>query len=310
LPGLFYDHLYVSKYLKDIDLYFSPVNILPAHKKEGTRYAVGVLDLCTFIVPETTTLSLKTYYDLFLKASLKRADQVITISENTRRDLIRLFDVPKSIVNAVPLGIDQKTIYKETNRKQTVIILKRFNLSIDTPFFLAVGSSPRKNMENTIKANELNKKKYKTNEKLIIVVGDNKMIHYIESLTACLKFKDDIYITKRYISNKELSVLYSNAVALLYCSYYEGFGLPVLESMKNGCPVIASNNSSLPEIIENSGLLIDPYNINSISSAMRTMSTDSHKRKLFIQTGHKIAKKYTWTAAAKSILTIFKTELS
>ena len=301
LPGFLFDHVYIYFWLKRAKVYLSPVNILPFFKNKKTKYLVGVLDLCTFIVPQTTTKSLKLYYDLFLRSSLSRADKIITISQSTKIDVHQLFRIPLSRIQNIPLGVD-KNLADLRSVKQ--VPHARESFSPKTPYFLCIGSSKRKNLENTLLA--YNRLRKTTDQKvyLVIVVGDPTMIKYINTLARTSAYKQDIFLTRKFVSISNLSWLYRHAMALVYCSYYEGFGLPILEAMINHCAVIAANNSSLPEVVGSAGVLVDPYNPEAIASAMETILVNKKRRLKLVNDGAKRARKFAWSKTANTLLSL------
>lgn len=308
--GVLFDIFLINSYIKGYDLYFSPVNILPYYKIKEIPHIVGVLDLCTFIVPETTTFTLKTYYDLYLKTSLKRADVIVTISYNTKNDLLRLFGIDESVVKVIHLGIDQDLKSNMIPEEKIRKILEKFGLTENIGYFLTMGTSKRKNVGKIIEAFS-KVVKIRKELKLIVIVNNKEMERIINRAVNLFGVSpNQIILTGRYISPQELKVLYSRAVCFVYCPYYEGFGLPVLESMQNKCPVIASNNSSLVEICENSALLVDTQEPDQIAECMTQMLTNSKLRNNLIKKGLTNSRKYSWEISATEFGKIFKDLLS
>lgn len=302
--GNLFDIFFVNFVIKDYDLYFSPVNILPFFKFKNIPYVVGVLDLCTFVVPETTTKELKLYYDLYLGTSLKRADKIITISESAKDDLIRLFKVDESIVETVLLGIDEDYYHIKASKRKDCKILKEMNL-VDSPYFLVIGTAKRKNLENTLSAFSLFRKKY-PKSKLAVVVNNRSMEDYIRK---CAEERDvpesSFSLAGKYLTDEELKNLYKHAVAFVFCPYYEGFGLPILESMQNECPVITSNISSMPEVSGDAAILVDPKSPEEMEHAMSEFYLNEDMREDYIQRGLKNAQNYKWEFTSKKLLNIF-----
>lgn len=302
---IFFDIFIINRYIKNFDLYFSPVNILPYFKNRKVPHIVGVLDLCTFIVPETTTRFLKTYYDIYLGTSLKRADKIIPISENTKRDLLKLFHIDKSLIRAIHLGIDDEFSNIKISPRESANFLESLGLHLNDRYFLSIGTSKRKNIETTIEAFSKFVKTHNST-KLVIVVNDKGMIDHINICVDKFKIgKENIILTQRYLTQKELKILYNHALCLVYCSYYEGFGLPVLESMQCNCPVITSNVSSLPEISGDAALLVNPYSAEEIYYSMLLLYNNPSVRTEYIRKGVLNTRKYSWTITAKSFVRLF-----
>lgn len=291
---IYFDHVQVSRLIKNQDIYFSPVNITPLFKKPGVKYVVGVLDLCTFIVPKTTTFQLKTYYNLFLPSSLSRADKIISISKSTKTDLVNLFKIPDQKISVVYLGVDSEVVVSRVPKK------------INTgKFFLTMATSPRKNVLTVIRAFSVFSKKVPSMHYKIVV---NNPILSLE----IKKFIRDIGISNKkvqvmanYISKQRLSNLYSRATAFVYCPIYEGFGLPVLEAMSRSCPVITSTTSSLPEVAGGAAITVNPHNYLDIAAAMSKLYTKNSLRIKMIKGGLINSKKYNWEKSAIKTMRIF-----
>jgi len=294
LFNIFFDHFLVSNLINDHDVYFNPVNIVPVIKKKGVKYIIGVLDLCTYLVPKTTTFSLKAYYKLFLPSSLKRADNIIAISESTKNDVKNIFGISKSKIFVVHLGIDRE-ISKTTVKKNQV----------EAKYFLTMATSRRKNIVNVIKSFSHFSKKYPVVH-FKIVVNNPEIASEIKDLITKFEIKRDmVQIMANYISKKKLSNLYSNAIAFVYCPVYEGFGLPVLEAMSKSCPVITSTTSSLPEVAGNSALTVSPFSFQEISAAMEKVYTKKSLRKKIVKLGLINIKKFSWEKSAIKTMNIF-----
>ena len=294
LSDIYFDHIQVSKLISDQDIYFNPVNITPLFKKPGVKYVVGVLDLCTFIVPKTTTFQLKTYYKLFLPSSLSRADTIISISKSTKADLINLFKVPGHKISVIYLGIDSEVVTNITPKK-----IKKKN------YFLTMATSPRKNVSTVIKAFSLFSKSH-SSVKYQIVVNNPVLSKEIKRLVmeSDLDSKK-VSIMANYVSKQKLSKLYTTAIAFVYCPVYEGFGLPVLEAMSRSCPVITSTTSSLPEVAGKSAIMVNPLSFKDISGAMSDVYSKKILRQKMTKEGLKNVKKFDWKRSAIETMTLF-----
>jgi len=306
LYGILFDIFFINKYISSHDLYFCPVNILPLIKNKKTPQVVGVLDLCTFIVPETTSKPLKLYYDLYLRISLKRADKIITISHNTKSDLSKLFNLPSTLIEVVHLGIDSD-LSKKPSPKETKSYLKLLGISKEK-YFLSIGTSKRKNIETVIDAFAVHSLTHQ-DHKIVIIAHDSNMIDLITKRVKERNITNRVIITKKYIGPHQLQVLYRNAIALIYCPHYEGFGLPALEAMINKCPAVISNNSSLTEIGKDGAILVNHMSPKDISNAMGLLTIDKQYRKKIIYKGLKNARNYSWDKTAKEVMRVFLEQL-
>jgi glycosyltransferase involved in cell wall biosynthesis len=216
-----------------------------------------------------------------------KAAIIVFTSESNRKDFIKFYGKPKTNTAVIPLAFnnDKVDASQESTKK-------------DYPYFLSVGRiEKRKNTDNIVKAFELFKDNNPTNHKLILV-GKNGF-DYSKTETAILnsKHKNDI-IKKGYVEEKELPLLYKNAEALLYPSLYEGFGLPAMEAMSHGTPVITSNVPTIREVVKDAALLVDPQNVDDIVKAMKNIVFEKELRKSLVLKGFQISKEYSWDKTA------------
>lgn len=301
-----FDLFLVNRYIKNHDLYFNPVNILPLHKIREKKYITAVLDLCTFKVPDTTTISLRLFYSAYLSHSLRRADKIIAISKNTKSDLLDLFRMDKEIIEVVHLGIDDDFFTLQFSEVDVANLDKKIHLNLSDGYFLTSGTSKRKNALKVIDAFFKCTGKNSAH-KLVIIVHTKDMINnYLSYIKRKNYNQNRVIFTEIYLTKKELKILYSKAVGFIYCPVYEGFGLPILEAMQCSCPVIASNTSSIPEVVNNAGLLVNPRDPVEISEKMNTLVSDSQLRSRLVKKGHDNIKRFSWKTAAKKTIDIFR----
>jgi glycosyltransferase involved in cell wall biosynthesis len=293
VSDIIFDHLQICKLINNQDVYFNPVNITPLFKKPGVKYVTGVLDLCTFIVPNTTTFQLKTYYKLFLPSSLKRADKIISISKSTKRDLINLFSLPESKISVVYLGVDS-----EFAANISPIEIKKNNL------FLTMATSPRKNVSTVIKAFSLFSKNHPSVKYQIVVNNPVLSLEIKRLVMESGLDRKKVNVMANYVSKQKLSKLYTTALAFVYCPIYEGFGLPILEAMSRSCPVITSTTSSLPEVAGKSAIMVNPLSFKDIASAMSDIYNKKILRQKMTKEGLKNVKKFDWKISAKEIMAL------
>lgn len=255
------------------------------------KKVITVHDLVPLILPKTQPFFSYITHKFLVNFLLKKYDHIISVSKNTKKDLTKILKIPQDKI---------KVVYEDAN----ILSTKKYMNKKPKNFFLFVGTlEPRKNIVRLLKAfSKFNKKK--THFKLIIIGKKGWKYEDIFKTYKNLKLKGKVIILNK-VSDKELNNYFCNAFAFIFPSLYEGFGLPVLEAMKLGCPVIASKTSSIPEITENSALLIDPYSVESICYAMLKITNELNTRKILIKKGREQAKKFSWKKCAKQTLQVY-----
>jgi len=225
------------------------------------------------------------------KHALKKASAIICVSNNTKKDLLEYHSwINPDIVNVIYNGVD-KSIYKPLDSKAS----ENYLLSVG-------GRNIHKNFNFTLKLMSLSELKQK-NIKLFIVGGGaltkNELLLTKQlGITEKLVYKDSV-------SDVELNSLYNNALALVYPSFYEGFGIPPLEAMSAGCPVICSSLSSIPEVVGDAGLYVDCNNPESAIPHINTLSIKA-EREVVIKKGFKQADKFSWKKTGSQTVALYK----
>jgi glycosyltransferase involved in cell wall biosynthesis len=277
-------------------------NFFPIYIPNGIKKYWVIYDLVWKFYPETMKINQK-IYNFLIHYNMKRCDALFSISENTSNDL--RFDLKiKNKIHTALLAADAN-IFFPAKLYQINNIKKKYNIRND--YILSVSTiEPRKNIDIILRACSMIDNK-KINIVLVGAIGwaSNRITKIIEQLG----IKDRVILTG-FVNEKELSPLYSGAKAFLFPSIYEGFGLPVLEAMQCGCPVIASNCSSIPEIVGDAGILLDPNNIidwittiNNVLSNMK-LSLELTKRGIIR------AQKFSWKNTGKIFLNEIKFDLT
>jgi len=237
------------------------------------------------------------HYEEKMPLFLNRADHIVVVSEFTRQDILKIYDInPDKVTvghNATPRG------FKPSTPEEKIEINKK--LTNGQPYFIYVGSlHPRKNVVNLIKAFDLFKKQNNTNHKLVLVGRMAWKNQELQAEFATTEYRDDIIFTG-HVSNEDLPRYLAGADALTYVSVFEGFGIPILEGMASGTPVITSNVSSMPEVAGDAALLIDPHNPQSIADGMWTVVSNSDLRDNLILKGHDRVEEFSWKKTADHI---------
>jgi len=230
------------------------------------------------------------------RKGIKKADLVIAVSEYTKRDIVEFLGVPPEKIEVIYNGIDLE------------VFKPRKDIPFDFPYIMCVGSErPRKNLGRLLKAFTLIKK-YFPGLKLVKVGTEGRSSDFRTrtlNQIAELGLEEDV-IFVGHVEDKELSRYYSGALLLAYPSLYEGFGFPPLEAMACGCPVVASNTTSIPEIVGDAGVLFDPYEVDEIAEALRKVIEDEKLRKRIIEKGLNRVKRFSWDKTADQTYNLYQ----
>lgn len=252
-------------------------------------------DMTFFLYPQLHTRARRVFFPTAMKISARRADAIISVSESTRKDAIRLLGIDPDRIITAHLGVDP-SFQPIEDTVQLSQIAEKYGLP--DHFILYVGTiEPRKNLPLLIKA-------YRqlvaqgTEYKLVLAGNYGWMYEEVLTLIEDLDLSELIYLPG-YVSQSELPLVYNLAELFVYPTIYEGFGLPVLEAMACGVPVITSRIASLPEIVADAGILIPVDDIEALSEAMRQVLLDDVLKQKLIHDGLLQAKKFSWERTAE-----------
>lgn len=263
-----------------------------------------VHDLAFKVFPETVRLKTKIMLNLTLKKSCRRADKITTVSQFTKEELMKFLDVPESKIVVVPNGVDLNRFFPQIDG--LIIDGIKSKYGIDGQYLLYLGTlEPRKNIERLIKAYALLKSILPDAPKLVLAGRKGWMYESIFKTVSELKLENSVIFTG-YIEDSEAPALLGGATAFLFPSLYEGFGMPPLEAMACGTPVLTSNCSSLPEVVGDAAVLVDPYSVEEIAEGMERLVTDAGLRKELSEKGLERAKDFTWERSAKILMDVYK----
>jgi GT2 family glycosyltransferase/glycosyltransferase involved in cell wall biosynthesis len=301
---IFWEQFIFAKKIKDnkIDVFHGPSFMIPFFL--DCPSIITVHDLTFLHYPKGFTFPTLLYYKTFFRYSLKKASMIIADSKATKQDLMKYCGMHPNKIKVIYLGVDnQFTIIDDKKRKESVV--KKYMLP--EFFFLFTGLlSPRKNVEGVIQAYaQLMKDEKNIQHKLVIVGNKGWLYEPIFELVKKLQIEDKVIFTG-YVDTEDLPVFYNLAEALLFPSFYEGFGLPILEAMACGCPVITSNISSMPEVAGEAAILINPRNICEIQEGMKTIISDKEVKTRLIKRGLEQVKGFSWENTAKETLDLYK----
>jgi glycosyltransferase involved in cell wall biosynthesis len=267
----------------------------------GTRTLLTVHDLSFLHYPDHFVPKLVRYLSGVVPRSVARADRVLADSQATRDDLIEYMGVPPEKVQVLYSGVDGR--FRPTEEPGERERLKeRYGLPGDRPYVLSVGTvQPRKNYVRLIRAFASLER---TSHELVIAGGHGWL--YQEVLAEAEERKDRVRMLG-FVDDADLPALYRGAALFAFPSLYEGFGLPVLEAMACGVPVVCSNTSSVPEVAGDAALLIDPHDEESLAQALERLLSDEGLREQMVKQGFERAGQFTWERAARQLLSTIDT---
>ncbi|MEF3280992.1 MAG: glycosyltransferase family 4 protein [Elusimicrobiota bacterium] len=289
---------YTESFFLNPDVYFA------------TMYFSPVFAKCSIVavVYDLTVLKYEGYkenakiFDMRLKNMIKRAKYIISISEYTKKDLCEHYQVNPDKVFVTPLAADER--FKVIEDKEKIIKVKS-KYKITNEYILYVGNlGPHKNLVRLIKVFEKLKKVYRISHKLLLCgkkYWGGEVVDKIKSL-----FLEDEVLLLDYVPDEDLPYLYNGADVFVYISLYEGFGLPVLEAMNCGTAVVASNTTSLPEVVRDGGVLVNPIDEEEILGAILKVLSDKAFRNKLSEKALSVSRNFNWDKTAKLTLDVFK----
>lgn len=295
LQAFLFDNFFIMSLIRNsqVSVFHGPSGILPIIKKRNIKYIVTIHDLSFLVFPQNQSKIFNIYYKVFMGHSLRKADIIVADSNNTKKDIIKFYKIPESKISVVYLGVNNITKQNNSNR------------IIKNKYFFTLSTHPKR----------------KNIYRIIDIIFDNpEFMEYsfvIAGLIPPDQQKELIAIIKEkkltkniiifgYASEEELMNLYTHAEFFIYPSYYEGFGFPVLEAMISKCPVIASNTSSIPEIVPDEKWLFNPYDSSDIANKMKViLDLSPSEKKQLIEKNYMFANKFTWERTASEMMELF-----
>lgn len=265
---------------------------------------VTVHDMVYKTFPETVRGRTRYMLETGLKKSLKRADIVVTDSEFSKQEIIKYFPKAAEKIRVVYCGVNRERFYPVTEEEKLQAVRKKYHL--DRPYFLYLGTvEPRKNLERLMAAYE----KFATGKGqppyLVLAGGKGWRDSSIYERAQSENLKENVIFTE-YIPEEDLCPLMCGAKAFLFPSIYEGFGMPPLEAMSCGVPVLVGNAASLPEVVGEDAVLVDPFDVDSIAQGLERLSTDEALCQRLREAGPKRADLFSWERSAKALYEIYR----
>lgn len=286
------------------DLYFSADGFIPLAPSCPT---IAVLhDLSFEHYPEHLDITTRKYYKKYFPQFARNATRLCTVSEFSKSDLVNRYGVSPDDIDVVYSGCSSDFAADDETKQQRT----REKFSGGAPYFMFVGLfHPRKNIPNMLRAYDCFRRNSESTVKFVFVGHKtDKYDKEIFRMYDAMKYKHDVVFTE-YVTDEDVRALCAAALALLYVSIFEGFGVPPLEAMSCDCPVITSNVSSMPEICGDAAVFVDPFSVEDISRAMGAVASDRSLRERLIERGRVRKNKFSWDRTASLVWGSIETAL-
>ncbi len=282
-----------------IDLYHNPAFILPL-VNFGYKKIITIHDLGFYVFSDKFAKNWHSRHLRFmLPYSVRQADKIIAVSQATKQQIVDIFKIAPEKIVVTYEGVSEKYRVIQDRVEVEKVISK---YGVKKPYILFVGTmDPRKNLIRLIQA--FQKVKIEKKDLKLVIVGSKGEL-YTEELNKLI-VSGEIVLTG-YVDEEDLVYLYNGALAFVFPSLYEGFGLPILEAMACGTPVITSKIYSMPEVAGDAALLVDPESINEIADAIMRLLDDQVLRNKLIDKGLARAKQFTWDKTAAETLAVYQ----
>lgn len=297
LKDNFWDEVRVPNFLdnNNMELYHVPQNGVGLSKNINCRKAITLHDIIPLKMPETVSDKYLRIFNNELPKLINYCEGIITVSQYSKDDIAKEFNFPRNKIFVTHLAAEK--IYTPMSKYKSKSIINS-KYGINSNYVLYVGGlSPRKNILGLIEAFSLITPKNRNNTKLIITGRKGQSYPRYKKRAEELKISNDVIFTD-FIPLNDLPYFYNGAEILVYPSFYEGFGLPPLEAMACGTPVIASNITSIPEVCQDSALLINPYDTKELSNAIEKVLNDNILMLTMMKKGLIRSMDFSWESTA------------
>lgn len=287
----------IPKVLKRIkaDIFVSPDGMLSL--RSDVKSMCVMHDLNFEFYPKEIPYFYRKYYRYFFPKFAKKADRISTVSSHSKSNISDIYHIDNQNIDIIYSACRDEFQALEKDQIQSV----RNEFSEGKPYFMFLSSlQPRKNLLNLLKAFEQYRSSNKSEVKLLIV-GKNQWIRKdLMQFYKSMKFKKDVIFTGR-IEDAQLHRLLPSALALFYISYFEGFGVPVIEAFCSGVPVVCSEVTSLPEVAGDAAYKVDPFSVDEIATAMKEIESDEQLRSTLIDKGNQRKLDFSWDKTADKL---------
>lgn len=301
----FWEQYYIPELLKnkEVDVYHVPQNGIGLPESKKSIYIATIHDLIPYIMPETVGKGYLSKFISQMPRIIASVDMIITVSEWSKKDIMRIFDVPENKIAVTYLAADD--LFKPMDRvSASDHINKKYN--IDGNFILYLGGfSPRKNVKSILVAYSMIYKNLSRDYKVVVIGSARDDHQFLNKLSQSLGIDGRVYFPG-YVPYEDLPYFYNAADLFVYPSLYEGFGLPTLEAMCCGTPTITSNVSSIPEIVGEGAMLINPFDTSELAKSMEMVLENNDIKADLISKGFERALSFSWKKAAQETLAVYE----
>lgn len=286
------------------DLFFSPDGFLSLKSELPQVNVIHDLNFENF--PEFVPENAYRFYHKNFPLYANKANHIFTVSDFSKEEIVRAYNIDS---NKISVTYNSASHYfKPLDAETKVRVRKKFTNG--APYFIYAGSlHQRKNISNMLIAFDGFKKQFESPVKLLLAGSKLFSDAQMDAVFDKMHYKDDVIFAGR-LSDTEMAEAIGSSIALLYVSFFEGFGIPIVEAMNCSVPVITSNISSMPEVAGDAALLVNPYNVSEITTAMHKLATQRELRDLLIEKGNERKKFFSWDESAKKVSDVLNNLLS
>lgn len=297
----------------DSDLFWSPHYNIPLLPIRAKKRLVTIHDVFHLAFLDQLSFKQKVYAKLMINLAVRLSDKIVTVSNFSKSEIIKFTNISENKIEVIYNGINKNSF--KIIHDNSLVEGVRTKYDLPKRFILYVGNvKPHKNLIRLLKAFKINLIQNGIKDYNLVIVG--KKEGFITGDKGLFKMLEDNTNLKRkvlftgYVENEDLPVIYNLASLFVFPSFYEGFGLPPLEAMACGCPVVVSNAASLPEVCGDAAYYIDPHDVESIAKGMCEVLTDDDLMRILIRKGLERVNIFSWERSAREHLRVFEEGLS